>query len=84
MKHSLNHFQKSMIDFELSRNSQIISTIKGLKTSYEGKNFIEVAPNTDIQVGDILTNSNINYYIDSIDTQTWKGQIQAIKAFYHQ
>lgn len=82
MNNPLNHFRNRMIDFEVYRDSQFLTTLKGLKNSYEGKVFIEFFPGVDIQIGDILVNSNIKYYIIDIDTQTWMGEISAIKAFY--
>ena len=82
MTNPLYSFRNQMIEFEIYRNSQLISKVKGLKNSYQGRVFIEFFPDTDIQVGDILVNSNIKYYITDIDTQTWMGQISAIKAFY--
>ena len=78
----LNSFRNQMIDFEIYRNSELISTAKGLKNSYQGKVFINFFPDVDVQIGDILKNSNINYYVVDIDTQTWQGQISSIKAFY--
>jgi len=78
----LNSFRNRMIDFEIYRNSKLISTVKGLKNSYQGKVFIEFFPDVDINIGDTLINSNIKYYIVDVDTQTWMGQISAIKAFY--
>lgn len=78
----LNHFRNRMIDFEIYRNSQLVSTIKGLKNSYQGKVYIEFFPDVNIQIGDILINSNIKYYIIDIDTQTWMGEVSAIKAYY--
>ncbi len=78
----LNNFKNYMIDFEVHRNSKHISTVKGLKNSYQGKNFIEFFPDVDVKIGDILTNFNINYYVIDIDTQTWMGEISAIKAYY--
>ena len=82
MNNPLNSFKRSMIDFEIYRNSELISIQKGLKNSYQGKVFIEFFPNVDIQIGDILKNSNITYYIIDVDTQTWMGKISAIKAYY--
>lgn len=82
MDNPLNHFKKQMIDFEIYRNSQLVSTAKGLKNSYQGKVYVEFFPDVDVQIGDILVNSNIKYYIVDVDTQTWCGQISAIKAFY--
>lgn len=78
----LNNFRNNMIDFEVYRNSELLYTTKGLKNSYQGKVFIEFFPDVDIQVGDVLKNSNINYYVVDIDTQTWQGKIAAIKAYY--
>ncbi len=82
MENPLNAFKDSMIYFEIYRNSQLISTTKGLKNSYQGKVYVEFFPDVDVQIGDILTNSNIKYYIIDVDTQTWQGQISAVKAFY--
>lgn len=78
----LINFKNRMIDFEIYRNSKHISTVKGLKNSYQGKVFIEFFPDVDIKIGDVLTNFNINYYIVDVDTQTWMGEISAIKAYY--
>lgn len=82
MNNPLNHFKNRMIDFDIYRNSNLLSTTKGLKNSYQGRVFIEFFPDVDVQIGDILVNSKINYYITDIDTQTWMGEISAIKAFY--
>lgn len=82
MDNPLNHFRNSMIDFEIYRGSQLISISKGLKNSYQGKVYIEFFPDVDVQIGDVLVNSNIKYYIVDIDTQTWQGKVSAIKAFY--
>lgn len=82
MNNPLKHFEDRMINFELYRNSNFISTIKGLKNSYQGRKYIEFFPDVDIKIGDILINSNINYYVIEIDTQTWMGNISSIQAFY--
>lgn len=71
-----------MIDFEIYRNSQLISTEKGLKNSYQGKVFVEFFPEVDIQAGDILKHMNMTLYVTSTDFQTWMGEISAIKAYY--
>lgn len=78
----LNHLRNKMIDFEIYRNSQLISTSEGLKNSYEGKRFIEFFPEVDVKIGDVLKNSNIDYYVVDVDTQTWQGEVSAIKAYY--
>ena len=82
MNNPLNYFKNQMIEFEIFRNSQLISTVKGLKNSYQGKVFVEFFPDVDVQIGDVLINSNIKYYVIDIDTQTWMGEISAIEAFY--
>lgn len=82
MHNPLNSFKNQMIEFKIFRNSQLVSTVKGLKNSYQGKVFVEFFPDVDVQIGDILTNSNIKYYVIDVDTQTWMGEISAIKAFY--
>lgn len=80
----LSHFRNSMIDFQLFRNSELVSTLKGLKNveNNTNKKLIQFDPETDIQVGDVLVNSNINYYITDIDTQSWMGRIDSIMAYY--
>lgn len=82
MTSPFQYFAKSMIDFEQYRDSQYIATIKGLKNSYEGKKCIEVYPNVNIKIGDVLKNSNIDYYILDVDTQTWQGKVETFQAFY--
>lgn len=80
----LHSFVDQMIDFQLYRNSNLIDTFKGLKNIENGSNkrYINFFPQVDIQIGDILLNSNIKYYVIDIDTQTWNGQIASIKAYY--
>lgn len=46
------------------------------------KKYIGFFPNADIQIGDVLINSGIKYYVVDLDTQTWKGQIASLKAYY--
>lgn len=82
MDNPLNYFRNQMIDFEIYRNSQLFSTVKGLKNSYQGRVFIQFFPDIDIQIGDILINSNIKYYVIDVDTQTWMGKVSSIKAYY--
>jgi len=80
----LHAFADCMIDFQNYRNSQYISTLKGLKNTEKNTNkkYIGFFPGVDIQIGDILINSGIKYYIIDIDTQSWKGQIASLKAYY--
>lgn len=80
----LHAFADSMIDFQNYRNSQLISTLKGLKNFEKNTNkkYIGFFPNADIQIGDVLINSGIKYYVVDLDTQTWKGQIASLKAYY--
>lgn len=80
----LHSFADCMIDFQVFRNSQLILTLKGLKNTEKNTNkkYIGFFPNVNIQVGDILINSGIKYYITDLDTQTWKGQIASLKAYY--
>lgn len=82
MNSPLHHFKDRMIDFKIYRNSQLISTAKGLKNSYQGKVFVEFFPEVDVQAGDILKHLNMNFYITSTDFQTWRGEVSAIKAYY--
>ena len=85
-RNPLDSFARNMIEFEIFRNSAIISTVKGLKNieTASSKKYIGFYPNVDIQVGDILStpNSNIKYYIVDIDTATYMGEIYQIKAYY--
>lgn len=80
----LHSFADRMITFKQFRNSQLIAEIDGLKNTETGTNkkIIEFFPNTDIQIGDMLINSDIQYFIVDKDTQTWHGQVGAIKAYY--
>lgn len=80
----LHSFADKMIDFDVYRNSKLICTAPGLKNTENGTNrkMIEFFPQIKIQIGDVLVNSGIHYYIVDIDTQTWQGQISAIKAYY--
>lgn len=80
----LDHFRVNMIDFQLFRNSALITTLKGLKNVEPNTNrkLIQFYPDTDIQIGDILVNSNIKYYITDIDTQSWMGKVDSIIAYY--
>jgi len=82
MDNPLNHFKNQMVEFEIYRNSKLISTTKGLKNSYQGKVFVEFFPDVDVQTGDILKLSNISFYVISTDIQTWMGEVSAIKAYY--
>lgn len=80
----LDHFKSRMIDFQLFRNSALITNLKGLKNveSNTNKKIIQFYPGTDIQVGDILVNSNVKHYVIDIDVQSWLGTIDSIKAYY--
>lgn len=80
----LHSFANNMIKFDVYRNSSLIFTVPGLKNTEKGTNkrMIEFFPEVKIQIGDILVNSGINYYITDVDSQTWMGQIAAIKAYY--
>lgn len=84
MDNPFNYFKKFAIDFQICRNSQIISTLKGLKNTEQGsgKKYIGFDPGTDVQIGDILINSNINYYVIDVDTSTWQGEISSVNAYY--
>ena len=80
----LNHFRDRMVDFQLFRNSTLITTLKGLKNieANTNKKIIQFKPGTDIQIGDILVNSNIKHYVIDIDVQSWLGTVDSIKAYY--
>ena len=84
MNNPLNSFKRHMIDFEIYRNANLIATVKGLKNTENGTNrkYINFYPDADIQIGDILINSGIKFYIVDIDTQTWQGSITSKKAYY--
>ena len=86
LKNPLDAFYAQMIDFQICRNSEIISVQKGLKNTENNTNkkYIGFYPDVDVQIGDILTNlnSNIKYFIVDIDTTTWKGNVAQIKAYY--
>lgn len=84
MRFPFEDFSDMMINFQIIRNSQLLTTIKGLKNTENGTNrkYVGFAPDSDIQIGDILINSNIKYYVIDIDTQCWQGEIVSIKAYY--
>lgn len=86
MRNPLSSFERSMVDFQIVRNSEIISTNKGLKNTETGSNrkYISFYPTVDIQVGDILINPNspVKYFIVDLDTATWMGEICQLKAYY--
>lgn len=79
-----HHFKSSMIEFDQYRNSQYIQKIKGLKNTETNTNkkYIGIEPPIDIQIGDTLINTNIKYYIVDIDTASWLGKVDEIKAYY--
>ncbi len=86
MVNPLNHFRNMMIDFQIYRNANLVSTEKGLKNTEKGTNKKNIGfyPNVDIQIGDVLSNPNssIEYFIIDVDTATYRGEIYQIKAYY--
>lgn len=86
MVNPLNHFKNMMIEFQIFRNSVLISTVKGLKNTEKGTNkkYIGFYPDVDIQIGDVLftSNSSIKYFVIDVDTATYMGEIYQIKAYY--
>ena len=86
MVNPLNHFKNMMIEFQIFRNSVLISTVKGLKNTEKStyKKYIGFYPNVDIQIGDVLftSNSSIKYFVIDVDTATYMGEIYQIKAYY--
>lgn len=80
----LDSFQDRMINFDIYRNQNFIFSTKGLKNieNNTNKRYIGLYPFVEIQIGDVLINSNIKYYIVDIDTQTWQGQVCQLKAYY--
>lgn len=84
MHSPLHSFADRMINFDVYRNSKLVYTVPGLKNTENNthKRIIQFFPEVKVQIGDVLVNSNINYYIIDIDTQTWHGEVSAIKAYY--
>lgn len=82
MNNPLYRWRKQMIDFEHYRNNKLLSTEKGLKNSNSSRKVIDFFPEVDIQIGDIFINSGIKYYVIEVDTQTYKGETFAKKAYY--
>jgi len=84
MHSPLDAFIDRMIDFEVYRNNKFIFNTKGLKNieNTTNKRYIGFYPFAEIEIGDILINSHIKYYIIDIDTLTWMGQVSEIKAYY--
>lgn len=82
MNNPLYRWRKQMIDFEHYRDNKLLSTEKGLKSSNVPRKVINFFPEVDIQIGDIFINSGIKYYVTEVDTQTYKGETFAKKAYY--
>ncbi len=86
MANPLNHFRNMMIDFKISRNSQVLYTLKGLKNCDKDthKKYIGFYPDADIQIGDVLSvpNSSVKYFVIDIDTSIYSGKIYQLKAYY--
>lgn len=86
MNNPLNSFKRNMIDFEIYRNSNLMSIAKGLKNTEKGSNkkYIGFFPEADVQIGDVLIipNTNIKYFIVDVDTSTYMGEVFQLKAYY--
>lgn len=86
MHNPLNSFRNNMVDFQIFRNSELISTVKGLKNTEKSTNkkYVGFYPDTNILIGDILSipNSSIKYFVIDVDTATYMGEIYQIKAYY--
>ena len=86
MNNPLNSFKKNMIDFEIYRNSNLMSIAKGLKNTEKvsNKKYIGFFPEADVQIGDVLIipNTNIKYFIVDVDTSTYMGEVFQLKAYY--
>lgn len=84
MRTPFDAFRDCMIEFQIIRNSQPQKTLKGLKNTEKSTNrkYVGFDPDADVQIGDILVNANIKYYVVDIDTQYWQGQLASIKAYY--
>lgn len=67
----LHSFADRMINFDVYRNSVLLYTVPGLKNieNNTNKRMVEFFPEITIQVGDLLVNSGINYYVVDVDTQ---------------
>ena len=86
MHNPLKAFKRNMLEYKIYRNSELISSAKGLPNTEQttAKKFIGFFPDANIQVGDVLCieNSSIKYFIVDIDTSSYQGQIFQIKAYY--
>lgn len=86
MRNPLDSFKEHMLNYNLVRNNNLITTVKGLPNTEKGTNrkFIALYPEIDIQINDILINTttNIKYIILDIDSSSYKGTIFQKKAYY--
>ena len=58
MRNPLDSFKEHMLNYNLVRNNNLITTVKGLPNTEKGTNrkFIALYPEIDIQINDILIN----------------------------
>lgn len=86
MQNPLDNFKEHMITFNLIRNNDLITSVKGLPNTEKNTNrkYIALYPETDIQVNDILINdtTNIKYVILDLDVSSYRGNIFQKKAYY--
>ncbi len=86
LNNPLSHFKDMMIDFQIIRNSNVLSTVKGLMNTETStkKKYVGFFPEVDVQSGDILYNisANIQYFVVDVDISTWMGNVSERKAFY--
>ncbi len=85
-RNPLDGFKRVMIEFNIYRSNELLSTVKGLKNTENGthRKFIGFYPDVDVQAGDVISSAGIpiNYYVTDVDTATWNGKISQIKAYY--
>lgn len=82
----LKAFESRMINVNIIRDNQLVSTIKGLKNTTKNgdRKMFNFFPDVDVTVGDIIEipNTSFRYHVIEVEPKTWNGQISGLDAFY--
>lgn len=71
-----------LIDVTIKRNGNILETTHGVKNRENGKKYIHLPINVDVQVGDGILIEEEDFTVIKIAYDTFNGERQLIKAFY--
>lgn len=73
-----------LMDVTIKRNGNIIETTHGVKNRENGKEYIHLPINVDVQVGDtmLIEDEGEDFTVIKIAYDTFNGERQLIKAFY--